>query len=62
MYNGTEDPTHLEHADAPDIHTKTQKLEDFTVLNDISEVDDLLLCEAASLFYSANFLGGNTRT
>eukprot|EP00063_Salmo_salar_P092845 XP_014067680.1 PREDICTED: uncharacterized protein LOC106611709 [Salmo salar] len=56
-YNGTEDHTHREHVEdfgTPDIPNKTTKPDDFTVLNDIPEVDDLLLCELANLLDSSN--------
>eukprot|EP00063_Salmo_salar_P067513 XP_014042348.1 PREDICTED: uncharacterized protein LOC106595502 [Salmo salar] len=56
-YNGTEDHTHrepLEDFGAPDIHNKTRKTDDLNVLNDISQVDDWLFCNAANLLDSSN--------
>lgn len=56
-YNGTEEHTHREHAEdfgAQDIHNKTTKSDDFNVLNDISQVDDRIFCNAANLLDSSN--------
>lgn len=57
-YNGTEYHTQREHAEdfgAQDIPNKTPKQDDFKDLNGISEVDDLMLCEAANLLDSSNY-------
>jgi hypothetical protein len=49
--NGTEGHIHLELGDSgsPNIPNETNKAEDIPVLNDISEVDDRLFCDAANL-------------
>ena len=64
VYNNTEDDTHREHVEdfgTPDIHNKTLKPDDFTVLNDISEEDDLILCEMANLPDSSNYFVGRAQ-
>ncbi|KAM9395418.1 uncharacterized protein ACWYII_033569 [Salvelinus alpinus] len=57
-YKDNVEATHREPEEAPKTPVKkTVKPDDFKDLNDISEVDDLMFCEAANLLESANSVG-----
>ncbi|XP_055768063.1 uncharacterized protein LOC129861495 [Salvelinus fontinalis] len=59
-YKDIQEATHLDPEEAPKTPvTRTAKPDDFKVLNDISEVDDLMFCEVANLIEAANS-GGAT--
>ncbi|XP_055727114.1 uncharacterized protein LOC129816552 [Salvelinus fontinalis] len=54
-YKDLQEATHLDPEEAPKTPvTRTAKPDDFKVLNDISEVDDLMFCEVANLIEAAN--------